>query len=65
MCAKAQQQRLGRCGEQFLATMEQKYLQSEQTESELEQKEMAQPAPKRQAARAQDLLANSEQVNGT
>jgi len=36
---------------------EQKYLQSEQ-------KEMAQPAPKRQA-RAQDLLANSEQVNGT
>jgi len=44
---------------------EQKYLQSEQMESEPEQKEMAQPAPKRQAARAQDLLANSEQVNRT
>ena len=44
---------------------EHKYLQSEQTELEPEQKEMAQPAPKRQVARAQDLLANSEQVNRT
>jgi len=61
----ADEQRLGRCGEQFLVTMEQKYLQSEQMELEPEQKEMVQPAPKRQPARAQDLLANSEQVNGT